>query len=297
MSRFLSVLLLFSVACHDRTQPTARKYAARGMQQAKMAPATALAASVVADGAASDPVDAVADQPTDVRAEPESMLIRTGTASIQVDSLDVGIARVRSIAAQAGGYIANSAIETGADQVRSATLEIKTPATAFDRVVSGLSPVGKLESVTVTAQDVGEEYVDVQARIANGHRLEDRLIALLATRTGKLKDVLDVERELARVREEIERHDGRLRYLRAHTALSTLTVTVHEPPPVLVDRPGDHPLADAARQAWRNFVALVAACIASLGVLIPVAAIAAVIWRIARRLHGINAKQSGAAGV
>src|SRR5205823_10851551 len=78
-------------------------------------------------------------------------------------------------------------------------------------------PIGKLESVNVSAEDVGEEYVDVAARMANARRLESRLIDLLAARTGKLKDVLDVEQELARVREEIERYEGRLRYLKAHS--------------------------------------------------------------------------------
>jgi len=82
------------------------------------------------------------------------------------------------------------------------------PAGRFDEVVAGLRPMGRLESVNVNAQDVGEEYVDVTARIDNARRLEQRLIGLLATRTGKLKDVLDVEQTLARVREEIERYEG-----------------------------------------------------------------------------------------
>src|SRR5207237_684198 len=85
--------------------------------------------------------------------------------------------------------------------------------------------IGKLESVNVNAEDVGEEFTDVTARMGNARRLESRLIDLLATRTGKLKDVLDVEQELARVREEIDRYEGRLRYLRAHAVLSTSTTS------------------------------------------------------------------------
>jgi len=52
--------------------------------------------------------------------------------------------------------------------------------------------------VNVNAEDVGEEFTDVTARMGNARRLEARLIDLLATRTASLKDVLDVERELAR---------------------------------------------------------------------------------------------------
>jgi hypothetical protein len=213
----------------------------------------------------------------DPSADVSRMIIRSGYASVEVRSVDSATPLVRALADQIGGFIANSSIEGGRDQPRTARFEIKAPAQNFDRLVSGLSPLGKLESVNVTAEDVGEEYVDVNARITNDRRLEDRLVQLLATRTGKLKDVLDVEHELARVREEIERQEGRLRYLRTRTELSTLTVTVHEPVPI-INRPGDNPFELAVRRAWRNFVAVAAFAIASLGVLIPVGLIGAAAW-------------------
>src|SRR5207249_4389407 len=138
--------------------------------------------------------------------------------------------------------------------------------------LGGLSALGKLESVNVNAEDVGEEFTDVTARMTNARRLERRLIDLLGTRTGKLKDVLAVETELARVREEIERYEGRLRYLRAHTATSTLSITVHEPLPV-VGTAGHSVMGDAFAQAWRNFVELVAFVVQSLGVVLPMGVI------------------------
>jgi hypothetical protein len=127
--------------------------------------------------------------------------------------------------------------------------------------------------VNTTAEDVGEEFVDVSARLANARRLEDRIVVLLATRTGKLEDVIAAERELARVREEIERYEGRLRFLRNRVALSTLAVTVHEPYPV-VGGPGVGPIAESFKQMWRNFVLFIAWLIASLGWLIPLSAVA-----------------------
>src|SRR5437773_5664546 len=159
-------------------------------------------------------------------------------------------------------------MQTGRGQVRSATMEVKVPANRFDEGLSGLAPIGKLESVNVSAEDVGEEFTDATARMANARRLETRLIELIATRTGKLKDVLDVEQELARVREEIERYEGRLRYLQAHAALSTLTISVHEPVPV-VGHPGSSVVTEAFKQAWRIFVWLFALVGQSLGILSP----------------------------
>jgi hypothetical protein len=212
-----------------------------------------------------------------------TMVIRTGQAFIEVDKVDPAVLRIRQLTAQLGGYITNSAISGGNDQIRVATLELKIPVTKYDQAVGSLSTIGKVETVNSTAQDVGEEFVDVSARVKNSGRLEERLITLLATRTGKLDEVLRVERELARVREEIERYEGRLRYLSARVAMSTLSITVHEPAPILGNTPGENPIAAALRRAWKNFVGLVAALIASLGVAIPLALIAFGGWTGYRR--------------
>jgi hypothetical protein len=211
-----------------------------------------------------------------------NMVIRNATASIKVDSLEPAVAALRALAARVGGFVANTGVQTGEGQLRSATIEVKIPATRFDEALAGLKPIGKLESANVEADDVGEEYVDVTARMDNSRRLERRLIDLLATRTGKLKDVLDVEQSLARVREEIERYEGRLRYLRAHTAMSTLTVYVHEPVPV-VGVVGTSVMGEAFKQAWRNFVTFLALFVQSLGVIVPIGVLAAAVWFATRR--------------
>ena len=212
-----------------------------------------------------------------------AMVIRTGEAFIEVDKVDPAVLKVRQLAAQVGGFIANSSISGGHDQIRQATIELKIPATKYEEAVGSLSTIGKVETVNSTAQDVGEEFVDVTARVNNSRRLEERLISLLANRTGKLDEVLRVERELARVREEIERYEGRLRYLSARVAMSTLTITVHEPAPILGNSPGENPIAAAFRRAWKNFVGVVAASIAALGVLVPLAILALLGWAAYRR--------------
>ena len=215
---------------------------------------------------------------------PGSMLVRVGQASLQVDSLEIGIARVRDMARHTGAIIANTSMEGGRERTRSASLELRVPSERFEEAVNGLGSLGKLETVNVTVQDVGEEFVDVQARLANARRLEQRLIELLANRTGKLADVLRVERELARVREEIERYEGRIRYLRARASVSTLTVTVHEPYPIVAGHPGAQPIRDAFVQAWRNFVGFTAGFIALLGVLLPLGAVLGVLVLVGRRM-------------
>jgi len=212
-----------------------------------------------------------------------AMVIRTGQAFIEVEKVDPAVLKIRELAAQVGGYIANSSVSGGRDQIRQATVELKIPSTKYEQAVGSLATIGKVETINSTAQDVGEEFVDVTARVNNSRRLEERLISLLANRTGKLDEVLRVERELARVREEIERYEGRLRYLSSRVAMSTLTITVHEPAPILGNNPGENPIAGAFRRAWRNFVGVVAASIAALGVLVPLAILVLLGWAGYRR--------------
>jgi len=241
------------------------------------------------------PLDASTTHMPSTRAASDSvvsaMIIRTGQASVEVDSLDRGIRAVRALAGRVGGYIANSSIAEGTDQMHSATLEIKIPAQRFEDAIGGLQPIGHLESVSVTAEDVGEEFVDVAARAVNAHKLELRLIDILGTRTGKLSDVLAVERELARVREEIERQEGRMRYLRTRAAMSTLSVTVHEKAPVVAGTGTLGVLAEALRQSWRNFIGFVASAIAAMGTLLPLGAIVAMLgWLVWRSRRSALAK-------
>ena len=286
-SRFLVVLAAVSLlACQERESATLQRssdsISIRGaqLQAARLGydrygrPASVALSAVVVTG----------ETPVPVPVEVTNMVIRTANVSIEVDSLEPAITQVRELAAQFGGYVANTDVTTGKHQLRNARLEVKIPARRFDESLSGLSPIGRLESVSVEAEDVGEQFVDVTARMENARRLERRLIDLLAARTGKLKDVLDVEQTLARVREEIERYEGRLRYLRAHTAMSTLSIYVHEPIPIVASA-GQSVMGEAFKQAWRNFVALAALAVQSLGVVLPLGVAAIVVWVVTRRVR------------
>jgi hypothetical protein len=264
--------LLFCTACLEQWKAPTDTEADRNRDKAQPAsPAGTRAVGLEARGEMT-PADAAATPLHDARYDPAAataMIIRAGTARLEIDSLETGIALLRALANRVGGYVASSDVQAGRDQPRSAVLQVKVPASRFDDLVNGVGAIGKLERVNVAAEDVGEEYTDVTARVANSRRLEQRLIELIASRTGKLSDVLEIERELARVREEIERMEGRLRYLKAHAAISTLSVTIHEPLPLAGEAGSAGVLAEALRQAWRNGVNFLAALIASLGVVVP----------------------------
>ena len=218
-----------------------------------------------------------------------TMLIRAARVGVEVDSLERSVAAARELAERLEAVVADTRLETGTHRRRSATLVLRVPVERFDDALAGVEPIGRVESVEATAQDVGEEFVDVTARVENARRLEQRLLHILGARTAALKDVLEVEQALARVREEIERYEGRVRYLRAHTATSTITLFLHEPEPI-VGEAGTSVMGEAARQAWRNFVALAVVFVQSLGVTLPLGAFAAAGWLVVRRRRGHTLK-------
>ena len=291
-----AILVLALGACgRDLATKVAADAASSDLAEFTPAPAVqgeavmARRARVEANAADAAATDALQRPTTGDTALLPSMIIRTGNASVVVDSLEVAVAQVRALAQRLGGFVANTAMQTGPEHLRSASLTLRIPSNRYDEALGGLQPIGRVETVHSEAQDVGEEFVDVQARVANARRLEERLVGLLATRTGRLDDVLAVERELARVREQIERFEGRLRYLRARVALSTLTVTVHEPAPLLGSNPSASVIGDAFVAGWRNFLAFVAGLIAAMGWLVPAGIIAALVALAVRRL-GANVR-------
>ena len=213
-----------------------------------------------------------------------AMLVRHGQASLEVKAVDDAVTRMRQTAAQFGGFVANTSLRTGKDEERSAMLQLRVPSAQFDGVVAALSQLGKVETVSVTAEDVAEEYVDLGARLANARRVEARLVEMLATRTGKLSDVLTVEQELSRVRQEAERYEARMRWLERRATLSSLDVTIHEKLPLIDSPRGRGPIAEAFAEAWERMVGVVAWFIASLGLLIPLAVLIGLGVLVARRV-------------
>lgn len=216
------------------------------------------------------------------------MVIRTGNATLEVESLDAGLDALREAAAAADGYVANLNFQTGEHQVRRASVQIKVPADRFEDLLSAVKPIGVLQGLGVQSQDVSEEFVDVQARVVNDKRMESRLLGLLETRAGDLSEVLTVERELARIRAEIERREGRLRYLQERARLSTLSLDLYEPGPLLTSPAGPSPIVRAVREAWHNMIGVVAGMITAVGALLPFAVLGLLIYFMLKRFRPLR---------
>jgi len=126
------------------------------------------------------------------------------------------------------GYVADSDLSGSAGSTRHGTWKVRVPVESYDAFLKGVTSLGELVSQKADSQDVSEEYFDLEARQTNKKVEEARLLKHLTDSTGKLDEILTVERELSRVRGEIERMQGRLRALANLTTLTTVTITARE---------------------------------------------------------------------
>ena len=155
-------------------------------------------------------------------------IIYTGSVALRTDDLDAAEKKLEAMVKQFNGYLGAASRSGTKGSQRSGSWTIRIPSTGYGSFVKAISTIGELESSSQEAQDVSEEFYDVQARLKNKKLEEARLLDLLQKATGKLTEVLTVEKELSRIREEIEQIEGRLRFLTNQTDLSTITVTINE---------------------------------------------------------------------
>ncbi len=135
---------------------------------------------------------------------------------------------IPALVKQLGGYVTDISLNRQQGEQRSGRWQARIPAESFHDFLEGLDDVGIPERRQITGQDVTEEYVDLEARLANKKRLEERLLELMKSKSTSVADVIEFERQVAQVREEIERMEGRVRYLTNRSDLSTVTLSIRE---------------------------------------------------------------------
>ena len=158
----------------------------------------------------------------------ERNIIYTASVDLVVEEFEPIPAKVRDLATQFEAYVARSNVTGSPGSPRNGEWTFRVPEGRYDAFLVAAQELGEVQRVTSNSEDVSEEYYDVEARIRNKKTEEGRLVKLLEDATGKLEEVLAVEREIARVRGEIEQVEGRLRVLKDLTSLSTVTLSVRE---------------------------------------------------------------------
>jgi hypothetical protein len=136
--------------------------------------------------------------------------------------------KVQKLVDGSGGFVAQQKLHGRSGSPRSGEWKIRIPVTGYEDFLESTRQIGELQSLSATSQDVTEQYYDLEARIKNKQREETRLLKHLDENSGKLEEILAVEKEISRVREELERMQGRMRVLKDLVSLTTVTLHVDE---------------------------------------------------------------------
>jgi hypothetical protein len=180
---------------------------------------------------------------TEQVAATDRKIIRNADLTIEVASPTETQSKVVSIAEAHGGFVVNSEAKQrdngdATDRTLDIKLVVRIPENQFGAVldkVRGLASNRNEEKVT--GQDVTEEFIDLDARIKTQRALEAQFLQIMK-QAGKIEDALEVQRQIAEVRTEIEKLEGRKRFLENRSSLATITVNILAPKPITVNTSG-----------------------------------------------------------
>lgn len=210
----------------------------------------------------------------------ERKVITTSNIGIKVANVSDTMDIITRITLDSGGFISRSSINSY-DFAEMGHMIIRIPQGDFEPVVSELKTLGKITNIETRGEDVTEEYVDLDARLNNFHRQETRLLEIL-NMTTTVEEVLGVERELGRVRGEIERITGRLKYLDNMVNLATIDINIRGPERIS----SELGIVESIKEAVSGFISTINFIIVMTGYLLPLVILLALLWVLVKAWRG-----------
>jgi len=234
-------------------------------------------------------------KPTDTAT---SLVIMSASMALRVADLDGAVTSVRRIASSTGSQISNLSVYAGepspspvplADRATgsetsgpgTADITLRVPAAKLAAVEKAVAELGTVLTQATAEDDVTQQHIDLAARLKNLRAEEARLRSFLDD-AKKVSEMLEVERELSRVRGEIESMQAQLTYLEHQAAMATLTISLSEPGPVVSPGTPGWGFTEAVTRGVRTAAALIGATISVLIAVVPLLVLAAIIL-LARR--------------
>ncbi len=252
---FAALLLIIAAGCLGQEAPAQEKYTA----------------PLKSDIQASDTAGYAGDENI-----LERKIVSTASLTMEVKSVQTAFDGITKIIQENGGYISGSSTYDSGGR-KTGEMTTRVPQKNFYSTIGQIETLGTVKSRQISGQDVTEEFIDLGARLGNLKKQEARLSEILKNATT-VKDVLEVEHELERVRGEIERLTGRLNYLNQSIEMSTISVSASEPAPITGEGWG---IMDALREAVTGFIDSVKGVIIFIGVILPIVVFIALVYVIA----------------
>jgi hypothetical protein len=164
------------------------------------------------------------------------IIVRTVQMTLTVADVSASVDGVAELAQEMDGWVVSSE----RSEKQRGFISIRVPADRLDEAIQRLRNIAvEVESEVSSSEDVTDEYVDTQARLNNQKATEAALLKLLE-RAEKVEEALKVQQSLTQVQEQIERHEGRIKFLEQTSAFSLISVVLRlEPAEMTVDAGAD----------------------------------------------------------
>jgi hypothetical protein len=157
------------------------------------------------------------------------MIVRNARLSIIATDYDDARAELDRILKKSGGFVGSIVAQQGTgSSARRLEATLRVPTLKLDETIAALRALGQVISEGQDGEDVTQQSADLDVRLENARVSEKRLRNILAQRAGKLSDVLDVEREIARVRGEIEQMESERRSLDRRVTYAAVALSLSE---------------------------------------------------------------------
>jgi hypothetical protein len=155
-------------------------------------------------------------------------LIRNATVDLEVVKFDDAVQKITAFANEEKGYVATTSSEKQENGKLKGEIVVKVLPENLDGFLQKIRGLGELKNQTLGTEDITKNYFDTEARLKNARVMESRLIEMLKKKSDDINDLLQVEKELARVREEIEKMQGDLKFWDSQVQFATVTISLAE---------------------------------------------------------------------
>jgi len=157
--------------------------------------------------------------------DPGRMIVHTGNVALVVEDIAVAMEQIGSMAGGFEGYVVSSRVWKQRERLFG-NISIRVPAEHFDNSMTMLRQIAvEVTSETTSSRDVTEEYVDLKARLENLEATEIQLHSIMQ-KAETVEEILEVQRELSKVRGEIEQVKARMQYLERTSATSLININL-----------------------------------------------------------------------
>jgi len=221
----------------------------------------------------------------------ETKIIKTGTATIEVQDVTASADALKALAVQEGGYLSSSNIQKNTNNRLYATVVLRVPQAQFEATMEGVKAVGIIKSISTSGDDVTEEYVDLKAQ-KTSYQNQLAQYNEIMKKADKIEDIIKIQAQINQVQTLLDRLEGRIRYLNSRIDISTITVNLQEPEPVGGET--GHSFITAINEGIGGFLGMIDALIIIITTFLPLIIIGGAAYGVYRWRKNKNASVSPA---